>query len=257
MVAAFLLMFTRIAAMVFTAPILGSKAVCVKHRVLISLVLAAVSFSAFPQTDVARTEVDLDLVTPILSEISIGVSLGLGTLIIFSAAQMAGNILGQLAGLQFFDQLDPSTGGNTSPIGQLFGLTSLAAFALMNGPDLVIGSVLQTFQQLPLGSSIRSANLLELLPELLQQSFILAVSGVGPGIAAMLATSIAFGFVCRSYPQMNLTSLAMGSNVVVMFLAIFLTLGGCIWLFVDDLGPSLQMIQSYLTESSSAPRGQR
>ncbi|QEG24180.1 flagellar biosynthetic protein FliR [Mariniblastus fucicola] len=251
MVSAFLLVFFRIAAMVFTAPILGSKAVSAKHRVLVSLVLAGVSFSAMPQAATNAIPLDANFIAPLASEISIGVSLGLGTMIIFSAAQMAGNILGQLAGLQFFDQLDPTTGGTSSPVGQLFGLTSLATFALMNGPDLVVGSVLHTFHQLPPGTAIASVGLLELIPQILQQSFILSISGVGPGIAAMLVTSITFGFVCRTFPQMNLTSLALGSNVSIMFLAIFLTLGGCIWLFVDDLGPTLEQIQSVFVSSAT------
>jgi len=249
-VSAFLLMFVRIAAMVFTAPVLGSKAVSAKHRILIALVLSAVSFSAMSQSSAANDiPIDTNIVAPLASEASIGISLGLGILIIFSAAQMAGNILGQLAGLQFFDQLDPTTGGTSSPVGQLFGLTSLATFALMNGPDLVVGSVLQTFQQLPPGTTIATGGILDLLPQILQQSFILSISGVGPGIAAMLVTSITFGFVCRTFPQMDLTSMALGSNVTIMFVAIFLTLGGCIWLFVDDLGPTLEQIQSALVGS--------
>lgn len=251
MVSTFLLVFARIAAMVFTAPILGSKAVSAKHRVLIALVLAAVSFSAIPESTDNKISVDASIVAPLASEISIGVSLGLGTMIIFSAAQMAGGILGQLSGLQFFDQLDPNTGSASSPVGQLFGLTSLATFALLNGPDLVVGSVLQTFHQLPPGASIVESNLLSMLPQLLQQSFVLSISGVGPGIAAMLITSITFGFVCKTFPQMNLTSMAMGSNVAIMFLAIFLTLGGCIWLFIDDLGPTLEQIQSLLAGSAT------
>ena len=248
MASAFLLIFARIAAMVFTAPILGSKAVTVKHRILVSLVLSAVSFSALPTPDY-EIPLDASLIAPIASEIAIGVSLGLGSLIIFSAAQMAGGILGQLSGMQFFDQLDPSSGGKNSAVGQLFGLTSLATFALMNGPELVVGSVLQTFQQLPSGTAFEEQSLLMLLPQILQQSFVLAISGVGPGIAAILITSITFGFVYRSFPQVDLTSIAFGSNVVIMFLAMSLTLGGCVWLFVDDLGPTLEQIQSFLSGS--------
>ena len=237
--------------MVFTAPILGSKAVSVKHRVLIALVLSAVSFSAMSDSADQEHSIDASLVAPLAGEVTIGVSLGLGTLIIFSAAQMAGGILGQLSGLQFFDQLDPNTGSNSSPVGQLFGLTSLATFALLNGPDLVVGSVLQTFHYLPPGTPIAESNLLMMLPQILQQSFVLSISGVGPGIAAMLITSVTFGFVCRTFPQMNLTSLALGSNVAIMFLAMLLTLGGCVWLFIDDLGPTLEQIQSVLFEATT------
>lgn len=252
MVSAFLLVFARIAAMVFTAPILGSKAVSVKQRTLLALILAAVSFSALPTSTSSQTiSLDANMVAPIASEIVIGVSLGLGTLIIFSAAQMAGGILGQLSGLQFFDQLDPVTGGSSSPVGQLFGLTSLATFALMNGPEMVVGSVLQSFHQLPQGAALQEQNMLLLMPQILQQSFVLSISGIGPGIAAMLITSITFGFVCRSFPQMNLTSIALGSNLTIMFFAILMTLGGCVWLFVDDLGPTLEQIQSFVMDSAT------
>lgn len=240
--------------MIFTAPILGSQAVSVQRKLLLSIVLAIVSYSSMPAELISRADIPLDasILAPAVAEATIGISLGLGTLIIFSAAQIAGNAIGQMAGLQFFDQLDPTTGGTSSPVGQLFGLTSLATFALMSGPDLVVGSVLQTFQQLPTGLSLDGDYALNLLPEILQQSFILAISGVGPGIAAILSTSLAFGFVCRTFPQMNLTSLALGSNVVMMYLAIFLTLGGCIWLFMEDLTPTLQRIQSTLTQSAKA-----
>ena len=244
-------MFVRIAALVFTAPILGSKAVSAQHRLLLALVLTFVSFSSMPSEAVNEAPIPLDssIVAPAAAEATIGITLGLGTLIIFSAAQMAGNTISQMAGLQFFDQLDPTTGGNSSPVGQLFGLTSLATFALMSGPDLVVGSILQSFQQLPTGISIESERILDLLPQILQQSFILAISGVGPGIAAILSTSIAFGFVCRTFPQMNLTSLALGSNIAIMYLAIFLSMGGCIWLFMDDLAPTLEQIQKILIQS--------
>ena len=239
--------------MVFTAPIFGSKAVNVKHRLLLAAILSAVSFSALPATAPAIA-LDFDLVVPLASEIAIGVSLGLGSLIIFSTAQMAGGILGQLSGMQFFDQLDPVSGGQNSAVGQLFGLTSLATFALMNGPEMVVGAVLQTFSTLPAGMSFDEQNLLMLLPQILQQSFVLAISGVGPGIAAIMITSITFGFVCRSYPQMNLTSLALGSNVFIMFLAIMLTLGGCVWLFLDDLGPTLDQISTFIAGSVTEDR---
>lgn len=244
-------MFVRIAALVFTAPILGSKAVSAQHRLLLALVLTFVSFSSMPSEAVNGAPIPLDssIVAPAAAEATIGITLGLGTLIIFSAAQMAGNTISQMAGLQFFDQLDPTTGGNSSPVGQLFGLTSLATFALMSGPDLVVGSILQSFQQLPTGISIEGERILDLLPQILQQSFILAISGVGPGIAAILSTSIAFGFVCRTFPQMNLTSLALGSNIAIMYLAIFLSMGGCIWLFMDDLAPTLEQIQKILIQS--------
>ena len=66
-----------------------------------------------------------------------------------------------------------------------------------------------------------------------------------------MITSLTFGFVCRSFPQMNLTSIALGSNLFMMFLAMSLTLGGCVWLFLDDLGPTLDQISTFLSDSAT------
>lgn len=246
MLASVLLVFARVAGLVFTAPLLGHRAVGIWNRFAITVLLTIASCSfVTPEADGwlgADFSLTGELISGVLAEVSIGVALGLGTLIIVSSAQMAGGVLGQMAGLSFFGSIDPTSGETGSSVGSLFGLTSMAAFVLMNGPEMVVGSVLHSFGALPPGAAHDPAGLIGLVPELLQQSFILALGGIGPGVAAIFATSLAFGFVCRVFPQMNLTTLAIGSNTAMMFGAIFLTLGGCMWLFMDDLAPTLQSI---------------
>ncbi len=238
MITSILLVFARVAGLVFTAPLLGSRAVNLWNRFAISVLLTVASLSCVDM----HAPPSRDLFSGALSELCIGVALGLGTLIIFSSAQMAGSVLGQMAGLSFFGSLDPTSGETSSAVGTLFGMTSMAAFVLINGPEMVVASVLHSFGALPPGAANDPTGLIGLVPQILQQSFILALGGIGPGVAAILATSVAFGFVCRIFPQMNLTSLAIGSNTAMMFMAIFLTLGGCVWLFVDDMAPTLQLI---------------
>ena len=84
------------------------------------------------------------------------------------------------------------------------------------------------------------------LVQLLQQSFSLAVRGVGPAIAALMITTLTVGFISRSMPQLNMLQIGLNSNLLVLWLAIFLTLGGCIWLFVDDIQSALETIQGSL-----------
>ena len=59
-----------------------------------------------------------------------------------------------------------------------------------------------------------------------------------------MISTIVSGLISRTYPQINMLGIGINSNQFVMFLAIFLTLGGCVWLFVDDLGDVLKMIQT-------------
>ncbi len=240
-----LLVFTRVAGVVLTAPILGSRMVPLKFRLIIAgfISVAALPLAGNPESLSTQPG---DIISAILSEVVIGIVLGLGVTIMFSAAQAAGSVIGQTAGLQWPTQTDTETGEATSPVSQLFAIISLAAFALIGGPELVLSAVLETIIDLPLGSSLHAPDVIMLLVRLLQQSFLLTLRGVGPAIAALMISTIVIGLVSRTYPQMNMLGIGLNSNQLVLLLAIFLTMGGCVWLFVDDLGNVTAMIRATL-----------
>lgn len=247
----FLLAFTRISAMVMTAPVLGSRSVPFRFRVALAGILTLSTFSLIQSHSTLLDS--SQFVQAFFSELTVGLMLGLGVMIVFAAAQMAGTVIGQMAGIQIADSLDPQTGQPTSPVSQLFGILSLAAFAVIGGPELIASATLDTFIRFPVGSSLEMGPIIELVPQLLHESFILALRGVAPAVAALLISTIVIGWISRTYPQMNLLSLGLSSNLVVMFLAISLTLGGCVWLFVDDLDQFIAMISNsiHLAEAGS------
>ena len=179
----------------------------------------------------------------------IGSTLGLGVLIIYSAAESVGTIIGQMAGLQ----VDTFSGAETSgqsTTGRLFAILSAAVFVLIGGPEMLIASVLDSFKTLPVGSPVETTNLLETCITLLHQSFLLALKAVAPAMGALMVATIVVGMLSRSLPQINILQVGLSSNLIVMLLALFLTLGGCIWLFVDDLQASIQFLQQALRKTA-------
>lgn len=242
-----LLALVRITAMLFTAPVLGNRVIPIRFRVLLSLILTAITFPMIQQ-QVAVVPSIGEWHSAVFSELTIGFSLGLGVAIMFAAARMAGTVISQMASI-------PMAGGaseTSSPVGQLFGILSAAAFVLMNGPEMLIASTLDTFVYLPVGTTLDSAGVSELLIELLRQSFMLTLRGVAPAVAAMMVSTVVIGVISRNYPQVNLLSLGLTSNLSVMMLALFFTLGGCVWLFVDDFQQILSTIYSALEGASEA-----
>ena len=239
----FLLVTCRVTAMSMTAPLLGSRAVGRLPRLAISLAVTLVVVPLVPSVNIADSA---ELGSAVLSELLIGALLGLGVAIMFSAAQMAGIVLGQLAGLQMADQVDPNNGHSTTPLGQLFGILSLAVFALIDGPDMVVAACLETFVGLPLGVSLKANEVIPLLTELLQQSLVLTLRGVGPGVAALLVSSWVIGLIGRAFPQVNMLPIGLNSQLVFMLLAVFLTLGGSMWLFIDDWQQTIDVINTTL-----------
>ena len=161
---------------------------------------------------------------------------------VFAAARMTGTVIAQMASIPILEGI----GDSNSPVGQMFGMLSIAAFTLMNGPELLIASTLDTFVQLPLGTSLETRATADLLVEMLRQSFLLTLRGVAPAVAAMMVSTIVIAVISRNYPQINLLSLGLSSNVSMMMIAVFFTLGGCVWLFVDDLQGVLVTIQEGL-----------
>lgn len=252
-----LLTIARVGSLMLTAPILGSRHVPFPYRLLLAG-FAAVAI--FPLTSSRSSPIPLplgsdtaDLVSlqwlPLLfSEISIGIMLGLGIMITVSAAKTAGTIIGQLAGMQWTTDADTESDEPITAISQLFGMLSIAVFVVVGGPEMVLSALIESYANLPIGTSIAPGNGLALLGDLLQQSLILTLRGVAPAVASLLISTITIGMLSRAFPFMNMLGLGFNSNQFMFFMATFLTMGGCVWLFVDDVGGILQSVQQRMME---------
>ena len=245
LLAIFILVFVRIVAVTFTAPILGSRAVGLRSRIAIAVMLMMLTMPLVQvppelMADSAKGVVAARWIPFIFSEAAIGITLGLGVSIMFAAASAAGTTIGQMTGLQLGE-----TGGldSQSPISRFFHVISIAAFALIGGPALVVTAMLDTFIQIPITTTLDQQPMIELVTQLLQQSFMLTLRAIGPVVIALLAANIVMGIISRTYPQMNLLGLGLSSNMIVMFMAIFLSLGGTVWLFVDDIESTIQFLE--------------
>ncbi len=233
--------------MVLAAPVLGSRQIPLMIRIVASLLISLMAFPLVGLPINAPLQWG-DLFSAVLSEALIGTMLGLGVLIIYSAAETVGSMIGQMAGLQV-DTFSGSQGGSQSTMGRLFAIVSAAIFVLIGGPEMMVDSVLGSFSAIPLGVSIDTNNLLDLCVTLLQQSCVLVLRAVAPAMGALLVATVVVGMVSRSLPQVNVIQVGLSSNLIVMMLAIFLTFGGCIWLFVDDIQSSIQLLTQTLQDS--------
>lgn len=250
-----LLTFARVGSLMLTAPILGSRQVPFQFRLLLAGFAAVAIFpltSGLPSTiTLPNAKVDLASTQwlPLLfSEISIGIMLGLGMVILVSAAKTAGTIIGQLAGMQWTTDADSESDEPITAVSQLFGLLSIAVFVVVGGPEMMLSALIESYRNLPIGTSIAPGNGLALLGDLLQQSLILTLRGVAPAVASLLISTITIGMLSRAFPFMNMLGLGFNSNQFMFFMATFLTMGGCVWLFMDDASGVLHSVQQKMLE---------
>jgi len=214
---------------------------------VLALLLTTVTFPLINQSTTIPTEID-GWTRSLFSELAIGIFLGLGVQIVFAAAQMTGTIMSQMAAMQIGNGSD-TLGGEGSPVSKLLAVLSIAAFVLMGGPEQVVGATINTFVAVPVGTSLQTAGLIDLMVELLRQSFLLTLRGVAPAVAAIMVSTFAIGLISRNYPQIDLMNMGLASNLCVMLLALLFTLGGCVWLFADDFKQVVTTIQEAILAS--------
>ena len=239
----------RIASMVFTAPVLGHRSIPFRFKMLLALTLTTVTFPLINRSTTIPSEID-GWVHALFSELAIGIFLGLGVQIVFAAAKMTGTIMSQMAAMQLGNGTD-TLGGEGSPVSKLLGVLSIAAFVLMGGPEQLVGATINTFVAVPVGTSLQTSGLIDLMIELLRQSFLLTLRGVAPAVGAIMISTFVIGLISRNYPQIDLLNMGLASNLCVMLMALMFTLGGCVWLFADDFQQVVNTIQDAIVASDA------
>jgi flagellar biosynthetic protein FliR len=246
-----LLVFVRILTSILTAPLLSHARVPIIFRVALAGLLSLVTVPMLVQYETFVAVAELDLFSAVINEALIGATIGIGVTILLSAAQVAGQIIGQLAGINLTDPIGGDAAQAGGVMAGFFNMLSLAVFAMMGGPEMMVTAVLDTFHEVPLGQTLVQSELLELMGVLLGQSLSLAVRAVGPAIAALLISTLTLGFISRTMPQLNMLQFGLNANLIVLWLAVFLTLGGCVWLFVDDIQSAVDHIRISLSHQKN------
>jgi len=210
----YVLVVFRIGAMMVFAPVLGSRCIPRRVKVMMACVLAlglaqGVPLPAnIPQTPWA-------LAVGIGGEIIFGLAMGMILNFVFVAAQWAGELIGQQMGFGLGETFDPQSGGQGSIIGDLYYLLATVIFLGISGHHAMIQGVSDSFRTLPLMSATFNRSLLDLLLRLLQSATVLALQITAPILVTMLVVDLALGFIGRTIPQLNI----MTAGITVRALA--------------------------------------
>ena len=218
----FLLILARVSPLMVTAPLWGSPLVPAQVRVYLALLVAGlllpVTRGGLPP-ELAASPWTLALAVG--QELVVGFLVAELALLVFAAAQFAGQLADIQVGFGIANVIDPLTSAQVTIIGQLQYLTALFIFLLLDGHHLLLRGLADTFAAAPLGRPLAHAGALSLVVSrggsLL---FRLGTSIAAPTITALFLTNVAMGLVARMLPQMNIFMVGMPVNVGVGLLAL-------------------------------------
>lgn len=221
--AMFIFPFTRILALVSSAPILGNKQVPVRIKIGLSMLLALVMapvLPAQPNIELASAMGFIVLIQQMLAGLAIGFSMRL----VFTAIEMAGDIAGMQMGLGFASFYDPINASNMPVIAQFLGIITALIFLAIDGHLYVLAILADSFQVFPISVTTPSAAALHTLAAWGGSIFTYALQLSMPLIAALMITNLALGILTRSAPQLNLFAIGFPITLAVGFATLALTL---------------------------------
>ncbi|MDX1708937.1 MAG: flagellar biosynthetic protein FliR [Desulfobacterales bacterium] len=216
----FFLIFLRVGAILMSMPIFKSKSIPVLFK--IGLALAA-SITLYPLMDRTAFAVPGNLgvfAVGAVGEILLGISIGMAVNLIFVGLQIAGQISGYQMGLAIAHVMDPSAGQQVPLLSQFFQLFAFLMFLILNAHHWFLKALAGSFQLVPPFGFRFNGSLIELLMGMAGNMFVIGIQVGAPIIAALLLTSIAFGLIARTVPQMNILFVAMPLKIMIGLLFI-------------------------------------
>lgn len=234
MINAILWTMLRTGALLMAAPLIGTRAVSVRVRVIIAGALAMALAPLLPGTP-DRIAFDASTMLNVARELAVGASMGFMLRLAFEAGAMAGELISQGTGLAFAQMSDPLRGVNSGVVGQWFYLAFGLLFFTANGHLALVSLLVDSYRSLPIGTALPDVQqMLEVAPMLFGHVLRAAVGLALPVMVAMLAVNLAFGVLGRAAPALNPIQLGLPT---ALLLGLFL-----LALLAGELGPPVQRV---------------
>jgi len=243
----FIFILLRVSAMVVTIPIFGNKVVPVRVKGGLSLIIAFLLFP-FIKFHLPHLEI-LSLILGMVGEVIIGIIIGLAGRLAFAGVQIAGQLIGFQMGFAVVNVFDPITSEQVSIIAQFQFLIAMLIFLAVDGHHVFLYAIAESYRIISPLDFHFSAELMQSIVEISKDIFIIAVKIGAPIITALLMTSIGFGLIARTVPQINILIVGFPLKIAIGLIGIGLTLpiftrmmSGIFLNFGDKLNVLLQLM---------------
>lgn len=220
--AAFLWPFARVLGLLIAAPLFGNPRFPLRVRLGLALLITVVVAPTLPPVPQVAPD-SLAGLGIFAQQLLIGLTMGFAVRLVFTAVEMAGELIGMQMGLGFAMFYDPQNAGQMPVVGQFLGVLTTLIFLALNGHLLMLSALAESFRDLPVGTLPGTGRWLDIAgwgAGIFSAALLLAM----PVIAALLTVNLALAALTRSSPQLNVFAIGFPITLAVGFAALLLTL---------------------------------
>lgn len=160
----------------------------------------------------------------VLQQVGIGLAIGFTVRLVFSAVELAGEVVGFQMGLNFAAFFDPSLNSQSSAVARFYGQMVALLFIVLNGHLWVLMVVVRSFETFPVNQNFLEAlakmKIYNLGADLFASGLWIAL----PMIGMLMFVNLALGIVSRVAPQMNIYAVGFPVTLSVGLVGIAATL---------------------------------
>jgi flagellar biosynthetic protein FliR len=210
----FLVAMIRPGAAFLAAPVFGAQNVPVQVRLIISLAVGIPAIQQVPfdlPPDGIVTVMGFMLVA---GEVIAGLALGFAVQLGYSAAMMAGEVIGNAMGLGFAQMVDPQSGASSPALGQFLSILGTFLFLAMNGHLALATIIVDSYHSLPPGEAWMGQGQMRDVIMFGGDMFAAGMAIALPVGFALILVQVVMAMLARSAPAMNLFSVGLPATIL-------------------------------------------
>jgi len=221
-VEAFVLIATRVLAVLATSPVMGARNVPAPARLGLGLFTALILVPVLAK-DGLPAGVDVNWTT-LAGEAVVGAFSGFAATLAYTAIAFGASLLDFQAGFSMASLYDATFGNQGAILERFYSALAALLFFQTDAHHLVIQALVQMFTVVPLGTFTLSKINPELLAQIAAGSFVVALELVFPVMVALLLADIALGVLAKVAPQFGIFSIGLQTKVGLALLALIVTM---------------------------------
>jgi flagellar biosynthetic protein FliR len=206
--------FLRTLAVFTSAPLFSSRSFPVRARIGLAFFIALAAQPTLGLQPVISVNSSAAL-GAVMQQVGVGLAIGFAVRVVFSAIELAGEVVGFQMGLGFASFFDPAFSTQSSAVARFFGQMALFMFIVMNGHLLVLMAVIKSFQNFPADQNfleaLKQMKVLDLGVDLFASGLWIAL----PMIGMLMFANLALGIVSRVAPQISIFSIGFPVTLTV------------------------------------------
>lgn len=238
----YLLVFSRVGAMVMLLPAIGEMGVPARVRLVLALAISvALTPTVAGAYHAAPPQSVMALGLLIGQEVTAGIAIGAMAKLIMSALQVAGYLISAQIGLSSAQTIDPTQNESGAIIGNFFNLLGVTLIFATDLHHLAIGAIVGSYRLLPPGGAFPTSDMAQLTINLVSGAFMLGFQLAAPFIVFGFAVYAGLGVLAKLMPQLQIFFLAMPVNIMCGLLIMLALVGSMMTLFLNFY--STQMAQ--------------